>query len=137
MRSCLELRSVSISRASTCCDGGHLLSSLTEQWSSTMLSLVHEGSPSIAGLGVSATYHCVWRRLVIRRFLGVQSTWVLKVPNCLMGAPLYAVKRVEDGQSPVGFPSLSNLSGNSLAKVWRGMTLPPAPVSTLHFRVAS
>ena len=102
-----------------------------------MLSLVHEGSPSIAGPGVSATYHCVWRQLVTRRFLGVQSTWVLKVPNCLMGDPLYAVKRVEDGLSPVRFPSLSNLSGNSLANVQRGMTLPPALVSTLHFRVAS
>ena len=74
---------------------------------------------------------------MICQFLGVQSTWVLKVPNCLMGDPLYAVKRVEDGLSPVGFPSLSNLSGNSLENVRRGMTLPPAPVSTLHFRVAS
>ena len=74
-----------------------------------MLSLVHEGSPSIAGPGVSATYHCVWRQLVIRRLLGVQSTWVLKVPNCLMGDPLYAVRCVEDGLSPIGFPSLSNL----------------------------
>ena len=54
-----------------------------------------------------------------------------------MEDPLYAVKRVEDGLSPVGFPSLSNLSGNSLANVRRGMTLPPAPVSTLHSRVAS
>ena len=102
-----------------------------------MLSLVHEGSLSIAGPGVSATYHCVWRRLVIHRFLGVQSTWVLKVLNCLMGDPLYAVRCVEDGLSPVRFPSLSNLLGNSLANVWRGMPLPPAPVSTLHFRVAS
>ena len=54
-----------------------------------------------------------------------------------MEDPLYAVKHVEDRLSPVRFPSLSNLSGNSLANVWRGMTLPPAPVSTLHFRVAS
>ena len=137
MRSCLELRSVIVSRTSTCCGGGHLLCSSTAQWSSTMLSLVHEGSPSIAGPGVSATYHYLWRRLVIHQFLGVQSPWVLKVPNCLMGDPLYAVKHVEDGLSPVGFPSLSNLLGNSLANVRRGMMLPPASVSTLHFRVAS
>ena len=30
-----------------------------------------------------------------------------------------------------------NLSGNSLENACRGMTLPPAPVSTLHRRVAS
>ena len=42
-----------------------------------------------------------------------------------------------DGVSPVGCPSVLNLSGNSLENARRGMTLPPAPVSTLHRRVAS
>ena len=42
-----------------------------------------------------------------------------------------------DGVSPVGCPSVSNLFGKSFVNVWSGMTLPPAPVLTLHLRVAS
>ena len=42
-----------------------------------------------------------------------------------------------DGASPVGCPSVSNHFGKSFVNVQRGMTLLPAPVSTLHLRVAS
>ena len=42
-----------------------------------------------------------------------------------------------DDFSPLGEPSALIHLGNSLANARSGMTLPPAPVSTLHLRVAS
>ena len=42
-----------------------------------------------------------------------------------------------DDFSPLGEPSALIRLGNSLANARSGMTLPPAPVSTLHLRVAS
>ena len=42
-----------------------------------------------------------------------------------------------DDFSPLGEPSALICLENSLANVCSGMTLPPAPVSTLHLRVAS
>ena len=46
-----------------------------------MPSLAHDGSPRIAGPGVSAMYHLVRRRFATRFPLGVQSIAVSSVPN--------------------------------------------------------
>ena len=42
-----------------------------------------------------------------------------------------------DDFSPLGEPSVLIHLGNSLANACSGMTLPPAPVLTLHLRVVS
>ena len=42
-----------------------------------------------------------------------------------------------DDFNPLGEPSALICQGNSLANACSGMTLPAAPVSTLHLRVAS
>ena len=42
-------------------DGSCLLVSLTAQFSCTIPSFNEEGRPSMAGPGLSATYHLVWR----------------------------------------------------------------------------
>ena len=54
---------------------------LTAQLSSTMPSLAHDGSPRMAGPGVSAIYHRVCRRFATLCPLGVQSIAVSSVPN--------------------------------------------------------
>ena len=97
MRSSLELNGFSFSRSSCtfwhsvievfCCVS-FFCNKLTAQLSSTIPSLWHAGSPSIAGLGVSATNHRVWRRLVVLVPFGVQSMWVSNVPYCLIVEPL-------------------------------------------------
>ena len=46
-----------------------------------MLSLAHDGSPRIAGPGVSAMYHHVCRQFATSFPLGVQSIAVSSVPN--------------------------------------------------------
>ena len=46
-----------------------------------MPSLAHDGSPSIAGSGVSAMYHCVHRWFITFFPLGTQSFAVSSVPN--------------------------------------------------------
>ena len=46
-----------------------------------MPSLAHDGSPRIAGPGVSAMYHWVYRQFATSFPLGVQSITVSIVPN--------------------------------------------------------
>ena len=60
---------------------------------------------------------------------------VSKVPNSGMFDLLYAISLVSQGQSPVGLPSVVICLGNNLAKIQKGITLPPAPVLTLHWRL--
>ena len=50
--------------------------------------------------------------------------------------PLYAISVVSLGWSPVGLPSLVTHLGNNLEKTQSGITLPLAPVSTLHLRLS-
>ena len=110
----------------------HLLVCLTVQFSWTIPSFDEEGRPSMAGPGLSATYQLVWRHFEHCWPLGVHSLVVSSSPNCGIFDPLYAISLVLQGQSPVGLPSVVICLGNNLGKMWRGITLPLAPVSTLH-----
>ena len=60
----------------------------TAQLSSTIPSFEHDGSPKIAGPGVSAMYHQVCSRLAMFFPSGFQSILVSNVPYCLMVDPL-------------------------------------------------
>ena len=113
----------------------HLLVSLTAQFSWTIPSFDEEGRPSMAGPGLSATYHLVWRCFECWWLLGVHSMAVPRTQNCGIFDPLYAVSLVSQGQSPGGLPSVVIWLRNNLAKIWSGITLPPAPVLILHQRL--
>ena len=115
--------------------GSHLLVSLTAQFSWTIPSFGEEGRPSVAGWGLSATYHLVWRHFRCWWPLGVHSMAVSRAPNCGMFDPLYAISVVSQGWSPVGLPSLVICLGNNFTKIQSGITLPLAPVLTLHLRL--
>ena len=115
-------------------DGLHLLVSLTVQFSCTISSFDEEGRPSMTGLGLSATYHLVWRCFECWWPLGVHSMAVSMAPNCGMFESMYAVSLVSQGWSPVGLPSVVIQLGNNLAKLWSGITLPLVPWSILHWR---
>ena len=116
-------------------DGSHLLVSLTVQFSCTIPSFDEEGRPSMTGPALSATYHLVWRCFEHWWPLGVLSVAVSRAPNCQMFDPIYADRLVSQGQSLVGLQSEVIWLGNNLAKTWSGITLPLAPVSTLHQRL--
>ena len=60
---------------------------------------------------------------------------VSRAPNCGMCDALYVISLVPLGQSPAGLPSLVIHLGNNLAKTQSGITLPLAPVLTLHLRL--
>ena len=66
--------------------------------------LLHVGSPSIAGPGVSATYHFILTFLGLFPFLGFLITGHCKDVNYLMIVPLYAVSNVPLAPHPVGSP---------------------------------
>ena len=107
---------------------------LTAQLSWTISTFDEEGRPHMAGLGLSATYCLVSRCFEHWWPLGVYWWVVSRAPNCGMFYPLYAISLVSWGKSPVGLPSVVICLGNNLVKVQSGMTLPLAPVSTLHLR---
>ena len=67
---------------------------LTAQFSSSILNFEHDGSPKIAGPGVSAIYHQVCSLLMTFFPSGFQSIAVSNVPYCLMVDPLQAVRHV-------------------------------------------
>ena len=115
--------------------GSCLLLSLTAQISWIIPRFDEEGRPSMAGPGLSATNHLVWRCFEHWWPLAVHSMAVSKAPNCGMFDLLYAISLVLQGQSPVGLPSVVICLGNNLAKTWSGITLPLAPVLTLHWRL--
>ena len=115
--------------------GSHLLMSLTVQFSWTIPKFDEEGRPSMAGPGLPATYHLVWRCFEHWWPLGVHSMAVSRAPNCGMCDPLYTVSLVSQRQSPVGLPPVVIHLGNNLAKMQSGITLPLAPVLTLHLRL--
>ena len=86
----------------------------------------------MAGPGLSATYHLVWRCFEHQWPLGVHSVAVSRAPNCGMFDPLHDISLVSQRQSPVGMPSVVIWLGNNLAKIQSGITLPLAPVLALH-----
>ena len=113
----------------------HLLVSLTAQFSWTIISFHEEGSPSMAGPELSATYHLVRKWFKWLYPLGVHSMAVSRAPNCGMLYPFYTISVVSQGWSLVGLPSLGICLGNNLAKMQSGITLSLAPVLTLHLRL--
>ena len=115
--------------------GSCLLVSLTAQFSWTISSFDEEERPSIAGPGLSATYYLVWKGIECWWPLGVHLMAVSRAPNCWMFDPLHAISVVSQGWSLVGLPFLVINLGNNLAKMLSGITLPLAPVLTLHLRL--
>ena len=70
----------------------------------------------MAGPGLSATYHLVWRCFEHLWPLQVHSMAVSRPPNCGMLDPLYAISLVSQGWSLVGVPSSSDTSGEQFGK---------------------
>ena len=116
--------------------GSCLVVSFSLQFSWTISSFDEKGRPSMAGPGLSAMYHLVWRCSEHWWPLGVHSIAVSRVRNCGMFDPVYGISVVSQRWSSVGLPSLVIHLGNNLAKMWSGITLPLAPVLTLHMRLA-
>ena len=98
-------------------DGPHILVSFTAQFSWTIPSFDEEGRPSVAGQGLSATYHLVWRHFECLWPLGVHSMAVSRAPNCGMFNQLSTVNAVSQGWSLVGLPSVVIYLGNNWAKM--------------------
>ena len=115
--------------------GSHILVSQTAKSIWMIPSFDNEGRSSIAGPGLSATCQWVCRHLESLWPLGSHSMAVSKAPKCGMLDPLYAVSLVSQGDRPVGLLVVVICLGNNLAKAWSGITLPPAPVNTLHLRL--
>ena len=102
----------------------------TVQFKVITLNLSEVGSPNMAGPGVSAAYHLVWIHLGLAPLPGLHIRRHLSVPYCGIGVPLYAVRNMLLGSSPVGSPFISIWLGYSLSMTLNGMTFPHALVST-------
>ena len=76
----------------------------TAQLSVITCRLSQAGNPSMAGPGVSATYHLDWILLGFFPFPGLHVNGQEKAPYCGMGVPLQAVSHVLLGSRPMGFP---------------------------------
>ena len=97
--------------------GSCLLVSLTTHFSYTISMSDEEGRPCMAGPGLSATYHLIWRCFELWWPSGVHSMAVSRAPNCEIFNPLYAASLVSQEWTLVGLPSVVIHLGNNLAEM--------------------
>ena len=106
--------------------------SQTAQFNWMIPSFDYKGRPCVAGPGLSATYHWMCRPLECLWPFSSHLMAVSRAQKCGMLDPLYAVRLVSEGQRPIGLLVEAMHLGNTLAKTWSGITLPPAAMSPLH-----
>ena len=96
--------------------GSCLLVSLTMKFSWTIPSFDEEGKPSMAGPGLSATYHLVWRCFEHWWPFGVHSMTVSRAPSYGMFDPLYAISVASQGVESGWLAISSDTSGEQFGK---------------------